>query len=154
MGVSSANPAIRSGARTGRNTGGCIGVDTNRNFDFLSDHLTKFAPDSRVRTSADPGDPEVYRGPSPASEPETQNVVWLLDSDPRIRWHVDVHRAVPIILHSWGSDQNQTTLTAQNFLNSAFDPVRGRVNDTAYREYISQSIWTSSPRSAPKSTRR
>jgi murein tripeptide amidase MpaA len=116
----SSDPQWRKNRR--RNTGGCIGVDINRNFDFLWDHLTKFAPDSRVRTSADPCDPEVYRGPSPASEPETQNVVWLLDSDPRIRWHVDVHSAVPIILHSWGSDQNQTTLTAQNFLNSAYRP--------------------------------
>jgi len=121
-----------------RNDGGCIGVDLNRNFDFLWDHSAKFAPDSGVRTSADPCDHDVYRGPSPASEPETRNVVSLMDGDPRIRWLVDVHSAVPVILHSWGSDQNQTTECAQNFGNDAFDGVRGRRNDAVYREYIPQ----------------
>ena len=65
-------------------------------------------------------------------------MIWLLDSNPQIRWHIDVHSAVPVILHSWGSDQNQTAQTSQNFLNSAFDHVRGRRNDTAYGEYITQ----------------
>lgn len=118
--------------------GGCIGVDINRNFDFLWDHAVKFAGDSGVSASADPCDRNVYRGPSPASEAETRNVVWLLDNYPRIRWHVDVHSAVPVILHSWGSDQNQTVQTAQNFLNTAFDQVRGRKDDAAYGEYISR----------------
>jgi hypothetical protein len=49
-----------------------------------------------------------------------------------------VHSAVPAILHSWGSDQNQTTQSTQTFLNSAFDSVRGRADDAAYREYITQ----------------
>jgi murein tripeptide amidase MpaA len=118
--------------------GGCVGVDINRNFDFLWDHSVKFAADSGVSASADPCNRNIYRGPSPVSEAETRNVVWLLDSIPQIRWHVDVHSAVPVILHSWGSDQDQTAQTAQNFLNSAFDQVRGRKDDAAYGEYISQ----------------
>ncbi len=65
-------------------------------------------------------------------------MVWLLDTYPQIRWHVDVHSAVPVILHSWGSDQNQTAQTSQNFLNTAFDQVRGRKDDAAYGEYISR----------------
>jgi murein tripeptide amidase MpaA len=129
-----AEPLWRKNRR--RNEGGCAGVDINRNFDFLWDHLAKFAPDSDVKTSDDPCDPDVYRGPSPASEPETRNVVWLLDNDPGIRWHVDVHSAVPVVLHSWGSDQNQSTDTAQNFRNAGFDGVRGRADDAGYREYI------------------
>jgi hypothetical protein len=40
-----------------------------------------------------------------------------------------------VILHNWGSDQNQTTEQSQTFLNSAFDGVRGRV-DSKYGEYI------------------
>ena len=119
--------------------GGCIGVDLNRNFDFLWDHTNKFAPDAGVRTSADPCDRNVYRGPSAASEPETRNVVWLLDARPLIRWHIDVHSAVPVILHNWGSDQNQTTQPAQTFLNAVFDGVRGRPNDAAYGEFIAQA---------------
>jgi murein tripeptide amidase MpaA len=118
--------------------GNCVGVDINRNFDFLWDHLTKFASDSGVHTSENPCNPQVYRGPSPTSEPEAKNVVWLLDTYPRIRWHMDVHSAVPVILHSWGSDQNQTTESTQTFLNSAFDGVRGRPDDAAYGEYITQ----------------
>ena len=112
------------------------GVDLNRNFDFLWDHRAKFAPDSQVSTSDNPCNPSVYRGPSPASEPETQNVVWLLDTYPRIRWHVDVHSAVPVILHSWGSDQNQTADRSQTFFNAGFDGFRGRAGDLDYGEYI------------------
>ena len=49
---------------------------------------------------------------------------------------MDVHSAVPVILHGWGSDQNQSTEPKQTFLNIAFDGVRGRVDDRAYGEYI------------------
>jgi murein tripeptide amidase MpaA len=106
----------------------CAGVDLNRNFDFLWDHTTKFAADSDVRTSADPCS-DVYRGPDAGSEPETRNVVWALDTYPRIRWHLDVHSAVPVVLHVWGSDQIQTTDPGQHFRNPALDPVRGRPDD-------------------------
>ena len=126
----------RKNRRPHASGGNCIGVDLNRNFDFLWDHLTKFASDSGVSASDDPCNRQVYRGPSAESEPETQNVVWLLDLYPRIRWHLDVHSAVPVILHSWGSDQNQHIHPNQTFLNSAFDGVRGRANDSAYGEYI------------------
>ena len=131
-----ADPQWRKNRRP--SPGGCVGVDINRNFDFLWDHSVKFAADSGVSASDDPCDRNIYRGPSPVSEAETRNVVWLLDSYPQIRWHIDVHSAIPVILHSWGSDQNQTAHTAQNFLNSSFDHVRGRKDDKAYGEYISE----------------
>ncbi|MFD5847174.1 M14 family metallopeptidase [Streptomyces chartreusis] len=107
----------------------CVGVDLNRNFDFVWDHKAKFAPDADVHTSDKPCDPQVYRGPAAASEPETRNVVWALDSHPRIRWMVDVHSAVPVILHNWGSDQNQSTTPSDNFRNPDLDTVRGRPDD-------------------------
>lgn len=110
------------------NGGGCFGVDLNRNFDFLWDHTAKFARDSEVNTSSDPCNATVYRGPSAASEPETQNVVWLLDTFP-VRWLVDVHSAVPVVLYSWGSDTDQTADTTQSFLNASLDTVRGRLGD-------------------------
>jgi len=128
----------RKNRRPHPGNGNCVGVDINRNFDFLWDHSAKFASDSGVSASEDPCNKYVYRGPSPTSEPEAKNVVWLLDTYPRIRWHVDVHSAVPVILHSWGSDQNQTTESTQTFLNSTFDSVRGRPDDAAYREYVTQ----------------
>ncbi|POH57667.1 M14 family metallopeptidase [Arthrobacter glacialis] len=126
----------RKNRRPGSGGGNCLGVDINRNFDFLWDHLAKFAPDSGVSASDNPCDANVYRGPAAGSEPETRNVVWMLDDTPQIRWHMDVHSAVPVILHSWGSDQNQSTQPTQTFLNTAFDAVRGRINDTAYGEFI------------------
>ena len=92
----------RKNRRPHSSGGTCVGVDINRDFDFLWDHTSKFAPDSGVRTSANPCDPNLYRGPAAASEPETRNVVWLLDSRPTIRWHIDVHSAVPVILHELG----------------------------------------------------
>ncbi|MBW4550134.1 MAG: hypothetical protein KME35_03330 [Aphanocapsa sp. GSE-SYN-MK-11-07L] len=128
----------RKNRRPNPSGGNCIGVDINRNFDFLWDHLTKFSPNSGVSASNDPCDMNVYRGPSPASEPETQNVVWLLDTYPKINWHIDVHSVVPVILHSWGSDRNQTAEPTQSFLNNAFDTVRGLANAAVYGEYIAQ----------------
>ncbi|GGC08892.1 M14 family zinc carboxypeptidase [Cellulomonas carbonis] len=119
----------RRPAPAGATDPACVGVDLNRNFDFLWDHLARFAPDSGVSASADPCHPTLYRGPSPASEPETRDVVWVLDTFPRIRWHVDVHSAVPVVLHSWGSDENQSTDPGESFLDPGLDAVRGRVGD-------------------------
>ena len=119
----------RRPAPAGSGSPSCVGVDLNRNFDFLWDHKAKFAPTSGVRTSDNPCDANVYRGPAAASEPETKNVVWVLDEFPRVRWMVDVHSAVPIILHNWGSDENQSTDPAQNFRNPALDNLRGLPGD-------------------------
>ena len=113
----------------------CIGVDLNRNFDVLWDFQLHFAPDSDVSASADPCDPQVYVGPEAASEPETRNVVWLLDQHSTTHWFVDVHSAVPAIYHTWGFDENQTSDPSMTFQNAAFDGQRGNPGDT-YREFI------------------
>jgi murein tripeptide amidase MpaA len=113
----------------------CVGVDLNRNFDALWDFRRHFAPDSNVSASDDPCHPQVYVGPAAASEPETQNVVWLLDRYPCTRWFVDVHSYVPAIYYTWGFDENQISNPSMNFRNASFDGTRGRANDT-YREYI------------------
>ncbi|WP_406470595.1 M14 family metallopeptidase [Streptomyces sp. NBC_01615] len=113
-----------------------IGVDINRNFDFLFDFATAFDPTAGPRVSADPGDVEVYQGPSPFSEPETRNVRWLLDEFPRTRWFVDVHSYSEDMLFVWGDDENQSLDEAKNFLNRAFDGTRGVAGDPAYAEFI------------------
>jgi murein tripeptide amidase MpaA len=112
----------------------CVGVDLNRNFDALWDFRRCFASDSGVSASDDPCHPQVYVGPAAASEPETQNVVWLLDQHPRAHWFVDVHSYVPAVYHTWGFDQIQTSDPSMSFLNNAFDGQRGRADD-AYREF-------------------
>ncbi|MFI6849604.1 M14 family metallopeptidase [Kitasatospora sp. NBC_00085] len=125
--------------RNPANSGGrpeCIGVDINRNFDFLFDFTTAFAPTAGPRVSADPCDRQVYEGPHAFSEPETRNVRWLLDEFPRTRWFVDVHSHAEDILFVWGDDENQSIEPAMNFRNPLFDGKRGVAGDLAYAEFI------------------
>jgi murein tripeptide amidase MpaA len=112
-----------------------IGVDLNRNFPFLWQYDRHFAPGT-VQSSHKPGDYETYVGPHAASEPETRNVIWLLDHFPNIRYYVDLHSYGETILHSWGSDENQSRDSRMCFRNKAFDGKRGRIHDQDYREYI------------------
>ncbi len=118
--------------RKNRNPGGA--VDLNRNHDVLWDFATALHPASPVSVSDDPTS-DVYHGTAPFSEPETQNVKWVLDSYPQIRWSVDIHSYGQLLYHNWGHDQNQVTDPAQRFNNAAFDGDRG-VADDAYGEYI------------------
>jgi murein tripeptide amidase MpaA len=103
-----------------------IGTDINRNFDFLWSSTIG-------QTSTNPFS-EVYSGPAVFSESESRNVRALLDARP-IQCMVDVHSYSEDILYPWGDDQNQSTNTSMNFLNPAYNGLRGTAND-AYREYI------------------
>ncbi|HYP52460.1 MAG TPA: M14 family metallopeptidase, partial [Pyrinomonadaceae bacterium] len=104
------------------------GVDLNRNFDFLWS--------SGIGTSATQSS-FTYKGTAPFSEPEARNVRHLFDTYPNIRFYVDIHSFGDLILYNWGDDNNQNTVTAQNFRNAAFNGLRGTPGDTAYREFIS-----------------
>src|SRR6266576_2885746 len=112
-----------------------IGVDLNRNFPFLWRFDRHFAQGT-VESTHKPGDYETYVGPRPASEPETRNVMWLLDRFPNIRYYVDLHSYGETILHSWGSDDDQSKDPRMNFRNTTYDGTRGRILDDVYREYI------------------
>src|SRR5512136_704415 len=112
-----------------------IGVDLNRNFPFLWRFDRHFAPFT-VESSHNPGDYETYVGPREASEPETRNVIWLLDRFPRIRYLVDLHSYGETLLHSWGSDDNQSRNPRMSFQNPVFDGKRGLIHDDLYREYM------------------
>lgn len=122
----------------------CIGVDLNRNYDFLFDFKSKFHPDVWTPGSSYPypivvsDDPcsIVYHGPTPFSEPETKNVRWLLDMFPRTRWFFDIHSYTEKILYPWGDDDNQGNDPGMNFRQTSFDGTRGLKSDSAYREYI------------------
>ncbi|MFF0558171.1 M14 family metallopeptidase [Streptomyces sp. NPDC004266] len=114
-----------------------IGVDINRNFDFLFDFRTAFHPLAPVRVSDDPADPnQVYQGPEPFSEPETRNVRWLIEQFTRTRWFVDVHSYTQNMLYVWGDDDSQSDDPARNFQNPAFDGKRGLRDDLLYAEFI------------------
>ena len=131
----SSSPACVAGGGNGP------GVDVNRNYHFLWDFPTKFSPAAPVMTSTDPCS-EIYRGPAASSEPETQNVTWLLDRHSAVGYFIDVHSFGEDILYNWGDDDDQTTVPAMNFRNAAYDGARG-IPDSArggdpekYREYL------------------
>jgi carboxypeptidase T len=112
-----------------------IGVDINRNFPFLWDFQRHFLPGT-VASSRLPSDFESYVGPREASEPETRNVIWLLDEHPQVGYLIDLHSYGETILHSWGTDANQCDHPDMCFMNPVYDGMRGRPFDDVYREYI------------------
>jgi len=73
------------------NTGGCYGVDNNRNFPF-----------EWVGSGSSP-DPcsETYRGPSAGSEPENQAIMNLINSHHFITWQ-SYHSVAGLVLFPWG----------------------------------------------------
>jgi murein tripeptide amidase MpaA len=126
----------RRPAPAGHSQSRCVGVDLNRNFDFLWNYPRFFSPDAPIANSTNPCDSDVYIGPRAMSEPETRNAVWMFDQYPNIRHFIDVHSYSESILYSWGDDRNQTATPQMNFRNPAFDGKRGIVDDKAYAEYI------------------
>ena len=126
----------RRPAPAGHNGASCVGVDLNRNYDFMWNFPQFFDPAAPIANSTDPCDPDVYIGPSAGSEPETKNAVWLFDQFPHVRYFIDMHSYSETILYNWGDDQDQTTNPDMNFRNPTFDSKRGVINDVGYREYI------------------
>lgn len=63
-----------------------------------------------------------------------------MDTYSKVRWFIDMHSYTGDVLYSWGSDTNQGTTPTMNFLNAAYNSVRGIVTDTpgsngGYGEY-------------------
>ena len=115
----------------------CNGVDLNRNQDFLWDYPVHFASGANVDASTNPcgSNGNKYRGSERGSEPETKNLVWLMDTYPLIYAYLDIHCAYGAIVHPWGDEQLQTDTPDMNFRNSAYDGLRDPRTDT-YREYM------------------
>jgi murein tripeptide amidase MpaA len=114
-----------------------IGVDVNRNYDFLWDFNAAFAPGAQAGGTLASTSPssDLFHGTAPFSEAETRNVRWLFDQHPHISWFVDLHSYGGDILHAWGDDANQTGEPNKNFTNPAWNGQRGLPGDT-YGEYI------------------
>lgn len=134
----------RNPAQSGGNPD-CMGVDLNRNYDFLWDFKKFYHPKAVVRTSADPCDQsQIYRGPAAFSEAETKNVKWLIDNYSPIKYHIDIHSFSGLILHCWGDDEMQTDNPKMNLTNPEYDGQRGltpeqerRFQKNSYKEYVS-----------------
>lgn len=105
----------------------CIGVDLNRNADFLWGV-------TQGQTSCSPCS-DVYAGPSAFSEPETRNVKHLLDTH-RIVTFADVHSYSELILWPWGHAPTQTTDPKRNFTKLP-TPKCQPIQVAGYQEYLS-----------------
>lgn len=118
-----------------------IGVDLNRNFDFLWDYRRAFRPSVADKAaSTDPASP-MFHGLAPASEPETKSIVWVMDQFPMLRWYMDIHAYAGYLLYNWGSDVSQAHDPDMNFRNRTYDGARGQLPDQPhqlphYREYM------------------
>ena len=126
-------------------SGDCVGVDINRNYDFVWDFPTLFHPNAAVHTSSSPSDRDVYHGPNAFSEPESRNAKWVFDKFSNIEFFIDLHSAGQEILYSWGDDDDQTGDPSMNFQNASYNGQRG-ITDTLgdisapeYKEYIPAS---------------
>lgn len=113
-----------------------IGVDINRNQDFLWDFNTAFAPAAvnDYVASSDPGK-DTYHGSAPHSEAESKNTKHIHDTYTRIRWYIDVHSYSEDILYVWGNDEVQVADSGKNFQNPAYNHQRGLIGDD-YDEYM------------------
>jgi murein tripeptide amidase MpaA len=113
-----------------------IGVDINRNQDFLWDFPTAFAAGAinDYLASENPVS-DTFHGTGPLSEPEAANVKFLHDTFTRIKWYVDVHSYSEDILFVWGDDESQFGDSSMTFQNNSFNGQRGLPGDS-YREFI------------------
>src|SRR4051794_19673046 len=123
----------------------CAGVDLNRNFDIAWDFERYYnaAAAAEVESSKDVCDPQIYIGPSAASEPETRNVESIV-TDLRPSHFMDVHSYARDILFPWGMDDDQAREPTQNFHNPDWDrsgPQRGRDGvGGRYGEYLPADV--------------
>ena len=137
----SQNPTGNAGWRKNRNrakevTGNplSVGVDINRNFDFLFDLQKSFDSSCGLMVSGDPGS-DVYQGPWAFSEVETSNVLALLKKFPSTSWLVDLHSGTQKIMRPWSDEDTQTTYPQQSFLDPGGDYLRGRPGNN-YGEHM------------------
>ncbi|KAI9896803.1 hypothetical protein N3K66_007825 [Trichothecium roseum] len=124
--------------RKNRNTesgssGNSVGIDLNRNYDFVWDFEKAFDP-SADPASNDPSS-ETFCGTAAESEPETKAVVWALDQYKNITWFMDLHSYAADILYAWGDDDPGLE-PEQNIENPDFDGKRGVTGDKVYKEYL------------------
>lgn len=119
-------------------------VDLNRNFDYVWDVQTKFAPEVAERAASEDPTKEMYHGTKAFSEPETRNIKWVLDENLSISWAMDIHSPAAVVGYSWGEDYNQYMDPDMNMLNDEYDSKRGLQRDpedSQYNAYRDCDAW-------------
>ena len=123
----------------------CTGVDLNRNFDIAWDFERYYNPAAaeEVQSSKNACDPQIYIGPTAASEPETRNVQSVV-TELRPSHFMDVHSYSRAILFPWGMDDDQGREPTQSFQNPDWDRSgahRGRDGlGGVYGEYLPSAL--------------
>jgi murein tripeptide amidase MpaA len=125
----------RNPAMANRSDDESVGVDLNRNFNFLFKYQTEMAAGAAPQISNQPAE-GTYQGPRAFSEPETRNVRWLFKRFPQCRWFVDLHCGARRVIYPWSDDEVQHGDSQMDFRNPAFHGQRGIAGDQAYREYM------------------
>ena len=87
------NSCWRKNRRPIGDSGNNVGIDLNRNFDFLWDFKEAFAPDVVSSVGSDNPAAETYHGSEPFSEPEAKSVKWVVS----IPEKAAIHPPIPIL---------------------------------------------------------
>jgi len=103
-----------------KNRRGGYGVDLNRNWGYFWGGVGS----SGILSS------EIYRGPSPFSEPETTALRDFLLANPHVRGHVDLHTYGTLLMWPWGytnalSPGHSTFLSFTNVMRTLVAAVHG-----------------------------
>ena len=118
-----------------------VGVDLNRNYDFLWHYEKDFNSSASLGeiASSNPAS-SIFHGGSPASEAEVRNSAWTMHHFGNLSWFIDVHSFSGVVLYIWGDDNPQTTRPYENFMNATYNGKRGFLNKdppgSQYKEYI------------------
>ncbi|KAM7207749.1 putative peptidase [Naviculisporaceae sp. PSN 640] len=134
-----------------------IGVDLNRNFAPAWNFTQALAPDA-LNKAAWNSSTEDFAGTAPLSEPETQNIDWVMANFPDLAWFMDLHSMATAVIYGWAHDANQATDPDMNLFNPKYDGTRGSFpkypfnNRTLpiYREYLSENEWNPAAMAASK----
>jgi hypothetical protein len=126
----------------------CTGVDLNRNFDIawnVEQYYTN--PTHNVDLSTAPCQADNYRGPSAGSEPETQNLMELAETQ-AIQFSIDIHSAAGAIFYPWGIEDTQSDDQFKTFDNPLWNhdpanpdehPGRDGAGNPGYAEFFPDS---------------
>ncbi len=126
--------SVRLWRKNRRNNGdGTFGVDLNRNWPFAWGG----------EGSSGSGSSETYRGPSPASEPETQAIQAFFLAHPEIIAHVDFHSFSQLILQPYGhttAPPPPPEPDGSRLIQLGAD-MAAAIFDTSGMTYIDQEAW-------------
>lgn len=112
------------------NPGGTVGVDLNRNWDYAWG-----GSGSSGDSSSD-----LYRGPSPFSEPESAAIASYIASIPGLRAHIDFHSYSQLVLGPWGWTEDAAPDAAE--LNALAADMAQAIFSVHGQTYVSGPIST------------